>query len=721
MKLLSHIMLAAMLLLAGGARLVAADAAPAKFVYETEREFITTGDFDGDGRPDLVIANRDNGRIRLGCQATAGVFTWSNYVASGLKDLSGMTVGRLFSEKKDALAVASADANGVVVIEVESGGQAGLLVTIPPPGLGPNCVVAADIGGAGKTPLQDLFLNTTYTTPNQVTLYRNAGVKFTKLGAQDMPGAVVHGNRLPFRSAQPELVCFILNGDQGDTFQVDNLSAGKLETVAALKGLPAGSDYVLGHFRSPTAWDLLLFKAGTKQITVRPLEGEGAAVQFGEAKNFDLAEPVKSLFVVPADGGDKLLAVFGTNASGAVFTFDGAQAPQEILALQAAEAEMLNGAAVFPNGFLLLSASTAGKARHSTRYQQFALSGKTCTPGLKGSLPSLSDSDDATVPEIHKMIMAKLQEKTEADMKRYTNTIPGTAVKYGMIPVPGGEFLMGSPADEKKRKPDEGPQRKVKIEPFWMGQFEVTWNEYELFVYTDEERKFKDTFATDPEVDKLSDAVSRPSRPYVEMSFGMGKDGFPAIAMTHHAANKYCQWLSAKTGHFYRLPTEAEWEYACRAGTSTAYSFGDDVSKLPDYGWFEDNSDFKYQKCGKKKPNPWGLFDMHGNVTEWCLDGYDANYFTKLGDSLAVLPWNKATQPYPHAVRGGSWDEPAANARSAARRGSERAWKQTDPQMPKSIWWLSDSQWVGFRLIRPLKVPPPEELLKYWKSGTEKD
>src|SRR5882672_6304061 len=214
----------------------------------------------------------------------------------------------------------------------------------------------------------------------------------------------------------------------------------------------------------------------------------------------------------------------------------------------------------------------------------------------------------ATVTGIYNKIMANLKEKAQADMKAYTNDIPGTAVRYSMMPIPGGEFLMGSPEVEKGRKPDEGPQHKVKISPFWMGRCEVTWNEYELFMYPDQEKAL--TFDTNnPYLDKASDAVSRPTKPYVEMSFGMGKGEYPAISMTQHAANKYCQWLSAKTGQYYRLPTEAEWEYACRAGTTTVYYFGDDPALLKDHAWFTNNSDSKYQKVGRKKPNPWGLHD----------------------------------------------------------------------------------------------------------------
>ena len=152
---------------------------------------------------------------------------------------------------------------------------------------------------------------------------------------------------------------------------------------------------------------------------------------------------------------------------------------------------------------------------------------------------------------------------------------------------------MGSPDNEAGHKPDESPQHKVQIAPFWMGRCEVTWDEYELFMFPEEERKKRVLRKSDPAIHVLADAVSRPTTPYVEMSFGMGKKDFPAISMTQHAANKYCEWLSARTGHYYRLPTEAEWEYACRAGTTNRYSFGDDEKQLGDYAWFEKNSDFK--------------------------------------------------------------------------------------------------------------------------------
>src|ERR1051326_385909 len=335
-------------------------------------------------------------------------------------------------------------------------------------------------------------------------------------------------------------------------------------------------------------------------------------------------------------------------------------------------------------------------------------------------IESGSTNEVEVVRDIYKTIVARTEAKTEAEMKAYTNAIPGAPVKYAMVPIRGGQLTMGSPDSEPGRKPDEGPQHKVKISPFWMGQCEVTWNEYELFMYPDEEKRIRQTMASNSAGDEIADAIPHPSKPYVEMSFGMGKDGFPAISMTQHAASKYCQWLSAKTGQFYRLPTEAEWEYACRAGTTNSHFFGDDLSKLSEYAWYEQNSDFKYQKIGKKKPNPWGLYDMHGNVAEWCLDQYEPTYGS-FGSGLNVDPCNVAKKNYPHAVRGGSWDDEADKLRSSARRASDKTWKIQDPQLPKSIWYHTDAQFLGFRIVRPLQVPTAEEMQKLWNNGVEKE
>ena len=325
------------------------------------------------------------------------------------------------------------------------------------------------------------------------------------------------------------------------------------------------------------------------------------------------------------------------------------------------------------------------------------------------------------IDEIHKSIVAASKND---ELKPYNETITGTDVTFAMVPIPSGKFTIGSPANEKGRKEDEGPQKEIEIAAFWMGKTEVTWDEYLLFMYHDNERKNREggkiPGAAAPNV-KLSDESTHPTQPYVEMSFGMGTNGFPAISMTQHAANKYCQWLSARTGHFHRLPTEAEWEYAARAGTTTAYYWGDEATpaKIGEHEWWGKNADFKYQKVGKKKPNPWGLHDMLGNVIEWTLDQYDPKFYSKMP---AANPWNKAAQPYPHVARGGSWDdESPALLRAASRRSSNPEWKRQDPQLPKSYWFHTDAQFLGFRVVRPQKVPTAVEMNAYWNNGVEKD
>ncbi|BBO34358.1 SUMF1/EgtB/PvdO family nonheme iron enzyme [Lacipirellula parvula] len=339
-------------------------------------------------------------------------------------------------------------------------------------------------------------------------------------------------------------------------------------------------------------------------------------------------------------------------------------------------------------------------------------------PKPPAEIPSPDDME--LVKRIHAKIVAQAQADGDGAMESYEAEVPETAAPYAMVAIEGGKFLMGSPADEAGRGEEEGPQVEVEVTPFWIGKHEVTWDEYEPFMITGIER-LKNGMRKDfdPAVHTDVDAVSQPTTPYVEMSFGMGQYGYPAISMTQHGANKYCQWLSAQTGHFYRLPTEAEWEYACRAGTNTAYSFGDDPAALDDYAWHAGNSEEKYQLVGQKEPNPWGLYDMHGNVAEWTADQFDPNYFKQLKPG-AANPFVKPTTLYPRSARGGGWADGPERLRAAARLGSEAAWQEQDPQLPKSQWYLTDAPWLGFRLVRPKEIPSAEEMYFYWNSSSNK-
>ncbi|MEI7926913.1 MAG: formylglycine-generating enzyme family protein [Verrucomicrobiales bacterium] len=340
----------------------------------------------------------------------------------------------------------------------------------------------------------------------------------------------------------------------------------------------------------------------------------------------------------------------------------------------------------------------------------------------------------STTKAIHELISKQPDPAADA-MKPFTDKVSKAGdASIDLVPIPGGEFTIGSPESEAKRTPAEGPQRKLKIEPFWMAKMETTWGLYQPFMENKMARNKDGTLNRDSNMttseppeqkdgETLVDVVTQPTPPYVPMNFGMG-DGyakdFPAIGITQHAASKFCEWLSAQTGHFYRLPTEAEWEYACRAGTTTAYSFGDDSSKLDEFAWSAGNSEFQYQKVGTKKPNPWGLYDMHGNVTELCLGQYQPDAYAAMKDG-DMNPWVAITNRYPTVVRGGSWNDDPDKLRSAARRGSDPAWKAIDPQLPKSQWYFTNAPWLGFRVIRPLKTPSVEEMHRFWNMDGESE
>lgn len=286
----------------------------------------------------------------------------------------------------------------------------------------------------------------------------------------------------------------------------------------------------------------------------------------------------------------------------------------------------------------------------------------------------------------------------------YEQKIPGTEISFKMIAIPGAEFTMGNPANERGHQDNEGPQVKVTVDSFWIEEHEVTFDEYVHFQ--------TESMDSDP----IPDAITRPSPPYVDFTLGMGKEGgFPANSMSQYAALMYCKWLYGKTGIFYRLPTEAEWEYACRAGSNMAYPFGNDTSTLKDYAWYAVNSGGKYHKVKELKPNAWGLYDMLGNVLEWTMDGYDENYFKTIA-SAPANPWIKSGPKSPHALRGGQFRNYASDLRSSSRVGYNKKWNERDPQIPKSKWWNADAPFLGFRIIRPVKQPSPDEVKQFFEQ-----
>jgi formylglycine-generating enzyme required for sulfatase activity len=300
--------------------------------------------------------------------------------------------------------------------------------------------------------------------------------------------------------------------------------------------------------------------------------------------------------------------------------------------------------------------------------------------------------------------------------ENFMETIPGTAASISMIAVPGGEFTIGSPSDEPFRKENEGPQRKVKVSPFFMGEVEVTWDQFWAF--------YSETMSegrTPPAVIYANnsrediDAVSGPTPPFGLPDQGWGMGSRPAITMTHYSAQTFCQWLSLKTGRKYRLPTEAEWEYAARGGTATPYFFEGNPKKLSNEGFLKsifkpdttgiyshavyvNNSGNRTQEPSEARPNPFGLKNMLGNVMEYCSDWYAEDAYKSVSDG--ELDPKGPSEGTEHVVRGGHYNSDAAELRSAARSHTEHDdWLRTDPQNPKSIWWYSDVKGIGFRVV----------------------
>jgi formylglycine-generating enzyme required for sulfatase activity len=285
-----------------------------------------------------------------------------------------------------------------------------------------------------------------------------------------------------------------------------------------------------------------------------------------------------------------------------------------------------------------------------------------------------------TTRRVYRYVEGKLAEKQMPEFLGKTNVVELVSLdrgrkempefittKVGQIKlkrIPAGEFLMGSPDDDKDAEAEEKPQHRVRItRPFYLGIYEVTQAQYET-VMGENPSWFS---ATGKGKEKVA---------------GQSTDQHPVEGVSWLDAVRFCNKLSEREGmnpfyqikgedvsvpqwkgSGYRLPTEAEWEYACRAGSKTRFSFGDEQAGLGEHGWFEGNAGFRTHPVGQLVPNGFGLYDMHGNAWEWCWDGYGENSYAKSPADDPTGPLGAAHR----VIRGGSWSNYPRYCRSAYR------------------------------------------------------
>ncbi len=223
--------------------------------------------------------------------------------------------------------------------------------------------------------------------------------------------------------------------------------------------------------------------------------------------------------------------------------------------------------------------------------------------------------------------------------------IAGSVVGIDLVPVPGPD---GRAA-------------------FLLGRTEIPWDLYDVFVFgLDQEAG-----ASSPQ----ADAVTRPSKPYISMDRGFGHAGYPAISMSHRSAVQFCEWLSAKTGRRFRLPTEAEWRRACEGSKVSPET-------IAEHAWVAENADGTTHPLGRRRPDALGLSDLFGNAAEWVT-----------------------TADGRGAVMGGSYLDAAGTLACGRGVPHDDAWNRSDPQFPKSVWWLADGGFVGIRVLCEIEAP----------------
>ncbi len=289
-------------------------------------------------------------------------------------------------------------------------------------------------------------------------------------------------------------------------------------------------------------------------------------------------------------------------------------------------------------------------------------------------------------------------------LRSYKVKIPNTKVQLKMVAIKDGNFNMGSTYSAVNSGEDERPIHHVELDPFWMAEHETTQELYQLFLNRSVD-SLRRVGVKNPMVIVDIDKIPRPE--LQDSIVVQDNANHPAVNVTQAEASAFCEWLSAMTGHYYRLPTEAEWEYACRAHRESEYHF-DKTESIDAYAWNRFTSNGSAHAVKGLKPNRWKLYDMLGNVSEWTIDHYTT---TGYDSHQTKNPKVLLSEEAPAVIRGGSWQKHPSALRCGAREALEPKWEEYDKPHP----WQKKSDNVGFRVVRPYFMPGTEyERTSYW-------
>ena len=426
-------------------------------VQETEAEFITSADLNGDTLQDVVLVDKATGRMRPGYQQTNGLFRWGDWRESGASGTTGLSVGRLLNADHDGLALSSRDGNTVTLLDASVPTSVSAPVEVPFALLGPAVVVAIDLGGEGETPLKDLFVGSVYNSPdeNMASLFRNTDGDLAEFEERPLPGVPARADRIQLEDGGPELLALLLQTERDTALHVQSFVNAQPVEVAVVDGLEANARYTLCKIRGVPLRDLLVWNPGSRTIIHRPvLKSESGTYQFGPPRVLDLEEPIRSVVALADEDENRLFVIQEEGLAAGIYVFDSNGRPSRVEALRAPTNHVFTGALPARRGFVTFQGLRNGGS--SVRYQFFEETDDGFREGVYGQLPTLADNDNLTLPGIHARMVDRAHAATGADMRPYTNSIPGTKVTYSMVAIPGGNssWAVRGPRQAARRTKD---------------------------------------------------------------------------------------------------------------------------------------------------------------------------------------------------------------------------------------------------------------------------